>query len=303
VTSPQTTDADSPSAETKAILYLPAELSFVEQILLPAELAADEISEFAALNLEALAPFPIQQLNWGYYCDINTGQICLYAAHCDRIKAAGYQSLDHYTWVLPEFVSLEKLQATEFAQRALWQADLRSPDFKVNERKARRNNLQLTRATHWTLGLILILMLLELLLFATRANLLQQHSKITTQSATAARVEDTHSLVNKLENVAKNELRPIAILNSLNQIRPKNIYFTATTCDANNQVTLDGISQTIRELNQYTSRLTESGEFTLLAPAKFITRAGNTTFTVSLKYLHRSQATPALSTQNDINNQ
>lgn len=297
---PQTADANNVPPEPEPILYLPEDLFFVETIELPAELDPDEINNFAELNLEAIAPFPIEQLNWGYLQERETGHIRIYATHRERLKKDGYENLESYTWVLPKFVTHESLADAAPDEQALWQADVRSLEFKKSERKARRTSALLTQATHWTVRLILILVLLELFLFGAHTLLKQLHSKIAEQAPAAARVDDTLSLVNKLENVTQNELRPVAILKALNQLRPSGIYFTGATCDADNQVTLDGISQTISALNQYTSSLTESGNFALTEPAQFITRSGKTTFNVTLKYLHTSEVDEE---ENNINPQ
>lgn len=279
-----TTRATGAASQHESTLYLPKDLFFIETIELPAELADEELDDFAELNLEAIAPFPIEQLNWGYWREADAGRICLYAAHRDRLKQQGYDALEGYTWVFPDFIDSQALTAASGNEQARWAADVRSPAFKQAEQRARRTELRLSQATRWTLWLVALLLALEAALLATQTWQGRLQSKIDSQSQEVARIEDQYSLLNKLENVAQNELRPIAILEALNAARPAGIYFSSTTFDAENRVTVDGVSNTINELNQYTNSLTDSKQFELNGPPKSITRSGKTTFSVSLRY-------------------
>ena len=48
-------------------------------------LEAGDIEDFVELSLEAVAPFPIEQLNWGYLYHAEMSTILVYAAHRERI--------------------------------------------------------------------------------------------------------------------------------------------------------------------------------------------------------------------------
>lgn len=96
--------------------------------------------------------------------------------------------------------------------------------------------------------------------------------------------------MNKLEQVAQNELRPIAILEVANQIRidlkSSGIEYDEVVIEGLNRLTIEGKASTIKELNEYTNALRESGNFQLVENPKSITRSGKTTFTATLDYLH-----------------
>ena len=100
------------------------------------------------------------------------------------------------------------------------------------------------------------------------------------------RIGDKQSLINKLDQVAQSELRPIAILDALNQTLPKGIYFTEAVTEGRNRVTVEGIANTISELNTYIQSLRDSGKFELIGNPKQQTSRGITQFSVTLDYFH-----------------
>ncbi len=103
-TQPETEATELPKGEQ--VLLLPGHLFFIETVPVPADVDPREIASFAELSLESLAPFPVEQLNWGYcYTDGSPGLV-LFAAHGERLKREGYTGLEAYAWVLPEFASV-----------------------------------------------------------------------------------------------------------------------------------------------------------------------------------------------------
>ncbi len=350
---------------------LPGFAFFVDCVELPPALEPGEIENFAELSLESLSPFPVEQLCWGFLKNQESGSILLYATHRERLKQLGYESLEDYLWVLPDFapfaaahfpaavaVCLESESAlTRFDlpvagslpenivsrpggeqlpeagknvhsfrwlspkisekglptfhlepigeespaghwdrlkldENSLWRADVRPLEFKRNERNRRRMASLVTRLTGYAAYAALFLILLELLLLIGNTWIGTREATIAGQLPEVRRVEDKQSLMNKLDQVAQSELRPIAMLEALNESRPPGIYFTSTVTEGRNRITIDGIANTINELNAYTESLRRSGRFEMIGNPKQITRSGKTTFTVTLDYTHR-EATPA----------
>ncbi|MEO0510991.1 MAG: PilN domain-containing protein [Verrucomicrobiota bacterium] len=351
------------------ILVLPGQLFFVERVELPDGLEDQEVDDFAELSLEGLAPFPIEQLYWGFLTSPNEPSLLVYAAHKGRLKQEGFEELENYTWVLPDFaivaeahfpeatnvllngengttrIELSKgeglpkaidsrptkeelppanqsaaeleISATAYelseqslptftfeeaektsdeitghwrkltpGEASLWRADVRNSAYKIAEKNKRRLTKWATRATGYGAIFALVLILLEGFLLAGNFWMGMRTSKIAAQEPEVLRIEDKQSLMNKLDQVAQNELRPITILDALNNARPKGIYFTSTTTEGQNRITIDGIADTINELNSYTETLRKSGTFELIGDPKSITRSGKTTFTVTLDYNH-----------------
>lgn len=355
-------------------------------------LPAGDIQDFVELSLELIAPFPIEQLNWGYLYHQEAPTILLYAAHRDRLKDCGYTNLTDYIWVLPDFailsgacfpddvlvalesahcisllyfatgmpvpgsVGVDVLEGREpsqvlatlksnvkglsktvptirlrhsrtdlsdqgiptFDQEALdraeelrdygtwqrltategqlWQADVRSSDFKQTERNIRRSSALIGRIATWAALFALLLIGAEVTLFACQAWLDTLQDKIDAQRAAVLRIEDQYALINKLEQVARNELRPIAMLAAANDVRlglNLGIEYDEVVIEGENQITIEGKAASINALNRYTESLQQSGQFELLSNPEFITRGGKTTFTVSLVYTSTELPAPS----------
>lgn len=359
--------------EDDEVRILPSEFFFIERVEIPAALEAGELDDFAELSIESLAPFPLEQLYWGFLCDLPSQSLILYATPRERLKRAGHESLESYTWVLPDFACLlgarfaetvdvvlqttgpgtrlqfsggeglpllvealaagnaasdppaststprlelrltqlktdEKARPTfEFEtlggpdveghwsplspdEAALWRADIRPADFKASERSSRRTTAWISRLLSYAALFACLLIVLEGLLWAGQAWLDSLENKIAAQTTAVRRVEDKQSLTNKLEQVAQNELRPIAILEAANQIRldlgNTGIEYDEAVIEGSNRITIEGKANTINELNAYTDSLKASGTFTLVGSPRQITRSGKTTFSVTLDYEH-----------------
>jgi hypothetical protein len=378
-------------ASAEQVLALPGHLFFIETIDVPIDLEPAEIPDFIELSLESLAPFPVEQLNWGFLYSTDAPTILVYATHRDRLKQAGYTELQSYAWVLPDFATLtgacfpdetlvtlqsannlslllfdkgacvprtvlvasledgdfehalEELVANasdltqgttmlrvrtgaiELSEQGLaifnqesaddshsaieygawttlapteaqlWQSDVRSADFKVTERNARRLGSLLMRITAWAAIFALVFVGIEMLLLASQAWLSTLDKQIESQRTAVLTIEDKQALMVKLEQVAKNELRPIAILDAANNIRLKQnlgIEYDSAVVEGENHITIEGKATSINALNSYTESLKQSGQFVLITAPESITRAGKTTFTVTLAYTHLNASAP-----------
>ena len=390
------TSPPTETAKAEQVLVLPGHLFFIESIEIPDALDATEIADFAELSLESIAPFPIEQLNWGYLYHQAAASLLLYATHRDRLKNTGYSDLHAYAWVLPDFATLAGAcfpddtqvvlqnsdyltllnfdkgsripkavhsaplaegdtetalkalqaaapqlpasaqtlqirpapielseqgiptfqyeaadtstkeldcgawQALSPTEKQLWQVDVRSLDFKSSERNARRTSALLGRITGWAAFFALLLIGAELLLLASQAWLGTLDRQIESQRTTVLTIEDKQTLMNKLEQVAQNELRPVAILEAANTIRVNlklGIEYDSTVIDSENRITIEGKASSINALNRYTESLRQSGQFELVTQPESITRAGKTTFTITLAYIHTEpDSVPAMDT-------
>lgn len=362
---------------------IPGCLFFVEMVEVPTSVEAGEIPDFAELSLESIAPFPIEQLNWGYLYREGSTTLVLYAAHRDRLMRAGYDNLTEYAWALPDFATLagarfakdtlvalegqnslsllyfrsdaeipqsvcvdiledsasdstietlrtsmknlpatipvlrlapvtatlsekdlcvfehtvadqsKDLHAKENWQRLtptesqLWQADVRSTDFKTDEYSKRQTSAWIGRITGWAAIMAIALIGIEGVLVVAGNLLKDQLSRIDSQRVAVSKVEEKQILVNKLEQVAQNELRPIEMLEVANNVRLKlglGIEYDSVIVEGENTITIEGKASSVNALNRYAENLKGSGQFELLAAPEYLTRAGKTTFKVSLAY-------------------
>lgn len=369
------TGATEPFVTTEAqeLLILPADLFFVEHVDIPVGLESAELDDFAELTLEGLAPFPIEQLNWGFLVDRAEQTMLIYATPRERLRRAGYSDLELYTWVLPDLACLHgarfsadvavtlstesgssyltyaageglPLQVNQLppahttgatqnsdlkpqlelrlvdatlnekgrptfqmetvksapleggwtpltpTESTLWRADIRPCAYKTTERNLRRTTAYITLAIRYAALFALLLILFESLLWAGQTWLGTQQAQIDSQLTAVRRLQDKQDLINKLEQVAQNELRPISMLEIANQIRVSlgdtGIEYDETIIEGSNRITIQGKANTINELNNYIEALGRSGSFIRVGDPQQITRAGRTTFSVTLDYLH-----------------
>ncbi|MEM1221198.1 MAG: hypothetical protein AAGH40_00425 [Verrucomicrobiota bacterium] len=371
------------------ILIVPGYLFFIESIPVPDELVPDELEEFAELSLESTAPFPLDQLFWGFFQADGASKMLVYAAHKERLKSNGYTNFEDYTWVIPDFATLfgakfpedtalllktadclslihfqkesrqplnivcrpldlEKAEDEVLANLqellpeapshveplairmdeielddnnlitfyfkiaeeeysvydigewtklrpespALWRADIRSSGYKDTERKKRRLSSILARVAGWAAIAMIVLIVAEVILFGGRIWLSGKEKRILAQEPTVLRIENQISLIEKLDQVATSEMRPINMLEAMNQVRPSGIYFTETITDVFNQITVKGVANTVSDFNRYISKLGNSGSFKLIGDPKYITKRGETTFSVTLAYDNDDRAEP-----------
>lgn len=366
----------APSEQT---LTLPGHIFFTESVEIPAELSPDELDDFAELSLEAISPFPLEHLYWGFLSTPEAQHILIYAAHRDRIKQLKLDNIDAYAWVLPDFAALtgcyfpedtiiqiitaqtqshayfargqqipaavvgqqvnceqqdlvpapklsletdtknprilklepisdtlnkdnvpvyqynvageraESEDAKKLAQlipdeATLWRADVRSLEFKKQARNNRRLSDIIAKAMTWAAIFAILLILSEAAFFGANTWLNSKQNLQAQQAPIAATVNEKQDSMNKLNQIAKNDLRPIEMLQALNNVRPNGIHFTSTVIDGANQIKIDGIAQSINELNAYTDKLLKNGLFKQLKDTKSVTRQGKTTFTVELGF-------------------
>jgi len=370
VSEPTQTAPEPESVPLPDVLVLPAEYFFIEKVEVPTALAPAELADFAELSMEAVSPFPLDQLRWGFLIAPDSQHLLIYAALKERLKLAGHTELESYTWVLPDFTTLQgarftrdtevvlegehyttsfllpsgeaspenirslpagsdtphskgqsihlKLLTVELSEQSiptfkfetigespadglwsplepdeasLWNADIRPSSFKTVERSARRTTSLVTRIMGYAAIFAIVLIVFEGLLFLGDFWLGTRTAKIDEQASPVRRIEDKQSLLNKLDQVAQNELRPIAMLTAANEVRTAlgttGIEYDETIIDSSNRLTIEGKANTINELNLYTKSLRQSGKFQLAEDPKYITRDSKTTFTVTLDYTYR----------------
>lgn len=338
-----TDETDTPEEVTTprsdgSICFVPSQYFFVEEIPIDSTINSDEKAAFFELQLETLAPLPTDQLFWGYYSRPNSESGILYASVQSRLHAEGYDALNEYTWVLPQFIpelalglrrpeeltQLEVLSeqkaivdysvdlskthgiriledsesddvdasesgVIEIEAEQLWSADIRPAAFKEKAKRERIQTAFINKSVRYSFYAFGFLLFAEIVLFAANLGLKTYASKIEAQAPIVRRIEDQHSLINKLEQISQNELRPIALLEKANDIRikiSKDIIYDTVDIVGENEVTIKGTVGSVNQLNRYVSELALSKHFQVIEDPKYITRGGKTTFTLKMFYLH-----------------
>ena len=56
---------------------------------------------------DEFSPYPVEQLAWGFFNDIESGKIFLFATPFSKLKNLGWQNLELFRRVFPSFVSFD----------------------------------------------------------------------------------------------------------------------------------------------------------------------------------------------------
>lgn len=98
--------AEHQDPDRDRILLVPGYLFFVESVPVPEALEETELESLAQLTLEGLTPFPLEQLTWGFVHDSTAQHLLIFAAYQERLKSAGFSSLENFRQVYPDFLAL-----------------------------------------------------------------------------------------------------------------------------------------------------------------------------------------------------
>jgi hypothetical protein len=167
--------------------------------------------------------------------------------------------------------------------QTLWAADVRDADFKRMERSRRNRERQLLRAIALGGWAALFLLVSQIGLWGFTRHVDNRMSERERLQPAVFAVQDRHSLLTTLEQVAAAELRPLDVLEAMNRLRPDAIHFTEMRAEGQNRITVEGIAGSVNALNRYAESLIESSAFRVGDPRTLV-RAGRTTFTLTVDY-------------------
>ena len=88
------------------VVLLPDSLFFIRAIPVAAEATSDELVSQVELALEAMAPFPLTQLYYGFYRPPGSASALAYAAYRKRLTAEQTAAWSEADLVVPSFVAL-----------------------------------------------------------------------------------------------------------------------------------------------------------------------------------------------------
>ncbi|NDV62503.1 hypothetical protein G0Q06_08580 [Puniceicoccales bacterium CK1056] len=89
----------------KRVGLVPADAFFTRKVDLPGELSWEDKRAFIELSLEGNAPFPVEQLAWGFFQSVNSPHAFVYATAKARLKRLGFEDIEQYLQLFPGFIS------------------------------------------------------------------------------------------------------------------------------------------------------------------------------------------------------
>lgn len=95
------------------MILVPGAYFFIRREEVAATLSESEQAALCELSLEALSPFPLEQLAWGWHRARNGEALLMFAACIPRLKGEGYDSWPEAEHVFPDFFPFILARPTE----------------------------------------------------------------------------------------------------------------------------------------------------------------------------------------------
>lgn len=367
----------------RALGLVPAHAFFGRKVDIPEGLSREEKNAFLELFLESKAPFPIEQLMWGFVSSANGSSAFVYATPKVRLRQLGMEDPQAFSQLLPGFLVklgdvfdqptvrfivngpaisavfqdageaipgkvisrplpsiaptddallelrkqlLDSLQLDGHEPEdglwvvdsiaiddnfncsavvrhlaanassaslvhsilllgdALWDADLRDAEYAGTERQNRRRSAILWKALRLAgLAAVLLLIFNAAGLGLTAFNSYRE-ATIDRLSAQAIRVENKFTLANRLTESTEEDIRPFALVEAINPVRPDSIYYIRTRSRGFNRLEIEGESeQGVNPVNEFAAAL-EQLPFMASVEQNVQTRNNQTSFTFTLRF-------------------
>jgi hypothetical protein len=362
--------------------WVPGHAFFCRQVQLP-DVPADEQLTFIELFLESKAPFPVEQLLWGFVRSQHSADALVYATTRQRLKQLDGEDATQALFLLPAFLCTSgtsfdapsvafiaangSINAVFFAANdsvpvrvvsrplpaaaltdtvllqvredlwnaiktadfnpadgvyllqetavdehsrcttkllhvrdadsdasiehrldlqgdVLWNADLRDAAFVHNERAKRRRAALLWKAVRAAAATAILLLFLQFVSAGMQFYNGLRESTIEELGNRAIRVENTFTLANRLTESTEEDIRPFALMESINPVRPESIYFTRTRSRGFNRLEIEGESeQGVNPVNTFADALNQL-PYVDEVEQNVQTRNNQTSFTFAIRF-------------------
>ncbi|MCH2155451.1 MAG: hypothetical protein MK080_05570 [Opitutales bacterium] len=111
---PEDLNQINPDADDSPLMEQPASIDaglfFLEWIALPDGISDEEITGLIELEIENTAPFPIEQLTWGWIAHPSRKSVFCYAAPRELLKRSGITGFDEISPLVPEFAAVALIE-------------------------------------------------------------------------------------------------------------------------------------------------------------------------------------------------
>ena len=153
--------------------------------------------------------------------------------------------------------SLTSQQYTPIAldERSIWDADVRSRSYTLQTYRARRISRRLWHGTMAATAALAVLLLTQTSIILINLWTHNRESRIEARSEDAQMVENRFDLLQKVDQFSQHGIKLFEMLDIINRLRPSSVYFTRTSSDTYNQLTVQGLGTNVEEVNRYGEQL------------------------------------------------
>lgn len=178
---------------------------------------------------------------------------------------------------------------------SLWRADIRDAMAKYAFKKSRELGKRLWLSLKIAAGTGAVILTLDIISAVSDWVVSSRENTIASQTPEVTRVENNQQLLDKLNQFYNQELKPFELLDILNEVRPRSIYFTDVISQNFNDIEVRGMASNVEEVNAYTSTLDEAPEVISVELIDILTRQGQVNFTLKAKIdINPPETLPAL---------
>jgi len=177
--------------------------------------------------------------------------------------------------------------------RFLWNADIRHNTFLEAEYKKRRVTYLIWKSVLAAGIFASFLLGGEGIKLTANILLKQKNQKIAAQEKSTSIIESNDAISNKIQSIISKEMRPFALIKTLNDARPKNIYFTSVLVDRSYSANIEGIADNANSFNNYMQALNTTKKFDKTNVIRILAKSGRTNFAFNCQF--KSTAIPTKS--------
>ncbi|GEM_PF-1982036 len=180
-------------------------------------------------------------------------------------------------------VSTQPGPNTQLSRTQIWQADVRSVEFKTQERQTRKQERWLTMAITVAVIAALVFVVLEIGAIFGGNWTKKLKDQVAANEPKVATVTEKSILRDTIDGISTNSLQPFRMLQVLNNYRTGGIYFKKVEAADGNKMEVRGEAKRGSEVNAFKSMLLESGEVQS-CDVEMTIRGGIATFTLEITF-------------------
>lgn len=165
-----------------------------------------------------------------------------------------------------------------------WNADVRPRLLTREKHKQEKMTRILWLATLAAIAIFGFFIVIEILGVVGASYLASKKAHFEAQQPKVKFIEGQESLVQKIERLGHNYYSPLKVLDLLNNYRPKKVYFISVDLGSKNDAVIEGVAQSVDDLNKYTDDLNDSGLVEKFEVGQIVSRQGRITFKMDITF-------------------
>ena len=176
----------------------------------------------------------------------------------------------------------------------LWRADLRDYETRAKELRIRQVRGWIYKAIQTAAIAACGLLLLQFASLFLQNELSQRYSRILEDEGAAQLISDQQQSLRTLQAFDNEELRPFRMLEAVNAIRPKTIYFESVSSEQSNVMRIRGIAPSVPALQSFQKQLNTQDALKEAILEEFPINGGKVNFSMRLHFNKPENASSTL---------